>query len=134
MRFRSDAVEFQQGKTPLRLRRSAAMRVELRRLNKDLQLFAYAVSHDLQEPLRMVVSYTQLLARDYKDRPFDERADQYMAYAVEGAQRMEDLLRGMREFLGGRGKLGGTARNHRLQSGSEDRPGEPRSCDSGERP
>ncbi len=69
----------------------------LRRLNEDLKHFAYAVSHDLQEPLRMVISYTQLLSRDYKGK-LDKDADQYIEHAVEGAQRMEDLLRGMREY------------------------------------
>jgi len=69
----------------------------LRTLNVDLTQFAHAASHDLQEPLRMVVSYTQLLARDYKGN-LDERADQYIAYAVEGAQRMETLLRDLREY------------------------------------
>ncbi len=66
-------------------------------LNDDLKHFAYAASHDLQEPLRMVTSYTQLLAREYKSK-LGKDADQFIAYAVEGAQRMEDLLKGMREY------------------------------------
>ena len=65
--------------------------------DEDLKHFAHAASHDLQEPLRMVTSYTQLLAKDYKGK-LDKQADQYIAYAVEGAQRMEDLFKGMREF------------------------------------
>jgi two-component system CheB/CheR fusion protein len=69
----------------------------LRNLNVDLTQFAHAASHDLQEPLRMVVSYTQLLAKEYKGN-LDQRADQYIAYAVEGAQRMETLLRDLREY------------------------------------
>jgi two-component system CheB/CheR fusion protein len=69
----------------------------IRQLNEDLKHFAYAASHDLQEPLRMVTSYTQLLAREYKDK-LGTDADQFIAYAVEGAQRMEDLLKGMREY------------------------------------
>ena len=66
-------------------------------LNDDLKHFAYAASHDLQEPLRMVTSYTQLLAREYRSK-LGKDADQFIGYAVEGAQRMEDLLKGMREY------------------------------------
>lgn len=71
--------------------------VALRSLNQDLKHFAYAASHDLQEPLRMVTSYTQLLARQYKGK-LDQQADQFIAYAVEGAQRMEMLLKGLRDY------------------------------------
>jgi PAS domain S-box-containing protein len=70
---------------------------KLQRTTEELKHFAYAASHDLQEPLRMVTSYTQLLSREYKSR-LGENADQYIAYAVEGAQRMEALLKGMREY------------------------------------
>jgi two-component system, chemotaxis family, sensor kinase Cph1 len=70
---------------------------ELRRLNADLQQFSYAASHDLQEPLRMVMSFTQLLAREYKGR-LDNQADQFIANAVAGAERMEALLRDLREY------------------------------------
>src|SRR5580704_14930408 len=70
---------------------------ELRRVNVDLTHFAYAASHDLQEPLRMVMSYTQLLARENKGR-LDPQSQQFVAYAVEGAQRMEALLRDLREY------------------------------------
>jgi two-component system CheB/CheR fusion protein len=69
----------------------------LKRLNEDLRHFSYAASHDLQEPLRMVTSYTQLLARQYKGK-LDPQADQFIAFAVEGAQRMESLLRDLREY------------------------------------
>jgi PAS domain S-box-containing protein len=69
----------------------------LRRANDDLQHFAYAASHDLQEPLRMVTNYTQLLSRAYKGK-LDKEADQFIAYAVEGARRMDALLKGMREY------------------------------------
>ncbi|MGH9622491.1 MAG: sensor histidine kinase, partial [Bryobacteraceae bacterium] len=70
---------------------------QLRSLNQDLQHFVYASSHDLQQPLRMVASYTQLLARKYKGK-IDERADSYIAFAVEGALRMETLLRDLRDY------------------------------------
>ncbi len=69
----------------------------LQRLNLDLKNFTYAASHDLQEPLRMVVSYTQLLAREYQGK-LGPDADQFMAYAVEGGQRMERLLRALRDY------------------------------------
>ena len=70
---------------------------ELRRANEDLKHFSYAASHDLQEPLRMVVSYTQLLAKAYKGR-LDAQAEQFIANAVDGARRMEALLRDLREY------------------------------------
>ena len=65
--------------------------------NRDLKHFAYAASHDLQEPLRMVTSYTQLLAKHYAGKA-DPVAEQLIAYAVGGAQRMEMLLNGLREY------------------------------------
>jgi light-regulated signal transduction histidine kinase (bacteriophytochrome) len=70
---------------------------QLLRTNAELKHFAYAASHDLQEPLRMVTSFVQLLAREYKGK-LDAKADQFIAYAVEGAQRMESLLKGMSEY------------------------------------
>ncbi len=65
--------------------------------NRDLKHFAYAASHDLQEPLRMVTSYTQLLAKHYAGKA-DPVAEQFITYAVGGAQRMEMLLNGLREY------------------------------------
>ena len=65
--------------------------------NDDLRQFAYAASHDLQEPLRMVVSYTQLLQQRYKDK-IDAQANTFIDYAVEGALRLEHLLRGLLEY------------------------------------
>ncbi|MDQ2944526.1 MAG: PAS domain S-box protein, partial [Acidobacteriota bacterium] len=65
---------------------------ELRRVNDDLNQFAYSASHDLQEPLRMVSIYSQLLKKRYANQ-LDSTADQYLEYTVGGARRMEALLR-----------------------------------------
>ena len=71
--------------------------IKLMQSNQDLQSFAYAISHDLQEPLRMVTSFLSLLEKQYAEK-LDQNAREYIDYAVDGALRMKGMIDGVLEF------------------------------------
>ncbi|QPV62680.1 PAS domain S-box protein [Halosimplex litoreum] len=80
-----------------RERELEASKRELERSNESLQQFAYVASHDLQEPLRMVSSYVSLLEAEYGEH-FDEEAEEYMDFAVDGATRMQEMIDALLQY------------------------------------
>ncbi|WP_254530082.1 PAS domain S-box protein [Natrinema gelatinilyticum] len=88
----ADAIKHQQYQTDLE-----TLVADLEDSNDRLEQFAYAASHDLQEPLRMVISYLQLLEKRYGDA-FDEDGEEFLGFAVDGAERMRAMIDGLLEY------------------------------------
>lgn len=92
-----DDFDIEKRKVEAANRRLEERTAELGRSNEELERFAYAASHDLQEPLRMITSYTQLIARRYRGR-LDSDADEFIDFVVDGATRMSALIRDVLDF------------------------------------
>ncbi|MGE0268674.1 MAG: CHASE domain-containing protein [Candidatus Omnitrophota bacterium] len=93
---RKDAVEYAD-RLEKSLKETQFAKAELERSNKELEEFAYVASHDLQEPLRMVSGFTQLLEKKYKDQ-LDDKAREYIHFANDGALRMQTLIEALLQY------------------------------------
>lgn len=95
-RVKKDAVEYAD-RLEKALKETQFTKAELERSNKDLEEFAYVASHDLQEPLRMISGFTQLLEKKYKDQ-LDATAIEYIHFANDGAMRMQTLVEALLQY------------------------------------